>query len=713
MIEPKTLRFDEFVQTLPRHRQARALDFEAYLPGSCKFEDDSWNTWSWGKHAHRTGTVTIDFSRIANPELRVAIKLLVLHSRATRRIGPNHPIGIVKVAALLSEILGARLLTVITNSDIQNCERAIIKSYKSPGNSLRKLQKVTNFLSEWFDLPVFYRPAKTSTIRHGAAGSEEGRRQKLISDEVLAQILHLRHREELSIEDRFFVHAFALNTACGFRVSELLSLPEDCLLYDEGTLFVRSFEAKGGLTAPRLVPSQLKEVVESAISEIRAITDPGRQIAKSWASSSEPDWPAVLKNQEALEYFTKKFIHFWTADPRHKLINPDAAWHFGRAEWIDVLGILKKNRGAVNKTTNELSLSWDTFQDLCAQQEASRKGQLYARTCSRSKKNWLRDQRVLNQYKFFQSIGFASGQKKRSSELEKLMLLAFEAQAEGRIFPLPDRNEQLERDYARERPVLLKNPDGRAVLYVDEALMVIPKRLFGVHQTKTDQFKVIETSQFIHWLGGRAGQSSIFDRFRIIEPQTGEVAKFTSHDIRHWLNTAYHRGGLTQVQIATLFNRHTPRGNSPYNQMTNEERREAIGHGINNDAITGHISDTFRSLADTNRNEAENYLQAMTRQLNVMPHGLCAKDLVTDPCPHHLSCFSCQADGVAIGRPCSFLIVDKADTKQLREIRRIHDNAAAMLEWLEEDEMTDTPQFKHFKTIMQSTAALLCQGDSQ
>ncbi|MCA2008530.1 hypothetical protein [Tritonibacter mobilis] len=713
MIEPRTLKYSEIVQTLPDHRQARAMDFEAYLPDSCKFEDERWNTWSWGKHAHRAGTVTIDFSRITNSELQAAVKVLVLHSRATRKIGPSNPIDVVKVASFLSEILGARPLATTTNTDLQNCEKAIVDAYKSAGNPLRKLQKITNFLSEWFELPVFYRPPKTSRIIHGAAGNDQGRLQKLISDEVLAQVLNLRHRDDLLPEDKFFVHAVALNTACGFRVSELLSLPADCLVYDEGALFVRGIESKNGLAAPRFVPPQLKDVVERAVAEILAITDSGRRIVKNWVNSSEPDWPAVLKDQCALEYFAKKFLHFWTADPEHRLINPDAAWHFRRAEWIDVLGTLEKNRGAVNKTTSELSLSWDTFQDLCAQQEASRKGHLYARTCSRSKKNWLRDQRVMNQYKFFQSIGFASGQNKRSAELEKLMLEAFEAQAGGRVFPLPDRNEQLEHDYARKRPVLLQDPDGRAILYVDEALMVIPKRLFGAHQTKTDQFKAIETTQFIHWLGGRAGRSSVFQRFGIIEPQTGEIAKFTSHDIRHWLNTAYHRGGLTQVQIATLFNRHDPRGNSPYNQMTNEERREAIGHGIDSDAITGHISDTFRSLAETNRDEAEGYLQAMTRQLNVMPHGLCAKDLVTDPCPHHLSCFSCETDGTTPGKPCSFLILDTNDTEQLKEVKRIHDNAAAMLEWFEEDEMTDTPQFGHFKTIMLSTETVLKKGGSQ
>ena len=146
--------------------------------------------------------------------------------------------------------------------------------------------------------------------------------------------------------------------------------------------------------------------------------------------------------------------------------------------------------------------------------------------------------------------------------------------------------------------------------------------------------------------------------------------------------------------------------------MTNDERREVVGGAIQNDVITGHITDAYRSIAEVDREQAEEYLQAMTRQLNVMPHGLCAKDLVTDPCPHHLSCFSCETDSAGKGKPCTFLVVDTADSDQLQEILRVQDSAKAMIDWFEEDEIIDTPQVTHFTNIVESTNAILAKRKS-
>tara|TARA_R110002049_G_scaffold191082_2_gene360002 strand:+ start:2147 stop:4288 length:2142 start_codon:yes stop_codon:yes gene_type:complete len=699
----------EALLRLGKERHSLAANLEAHLPADHAFEDDSWNTWSWGKLAHRKGTATADFASIKHKELRTAIKLLVLYARATRKVGAGYSHPIICAAVRIGKILQARSLYTLTNADIQLCEKAIIKEFGASAAYLGELQKIVSFLSNWYEISLIYKRPKTAALRYGIKGSDEGRREKLISDSVLTQILSLRLRDDLNPEDKVFVNALALNTACGYRVSELLTLPSDCLCRDEGALFVRGIEAKGGLAAPRFVPSQLWPVVEQAIRELIEVTEPGREIARNWTNDAEPDWTRIVDDKAALTYFVRQFLHLWTADPEHHLINPHAAWHSGRAEWIDVLGSLKRNNGAVNKTTAELDLSWSTFKDLCNQQKMSQEGLFYQRTKARTKKNMMRDQRVMDQYSFFRKIGFASGQQRKTDTLQKLMEDALDAQMAGQSYPPPEQDTILEATYARQRPVLLTDINKRPVLYVDEALMVVPRFYFGKHQAKSDQFKVVEPVQFIKWLAGNGDRESIFERFGITDPKTNKIAKFTSHDIRHWLNTAYTRGGLTQVQIATLFNRQDVKGNSPYNHMTNEERREVVGGAIQNDVITGHITDTYRSIAEVDREHAEEYLQAMTRQLNVMPHGLCAKDLVTDPCPHHLSCFSCETDSTGKGKPCTFLVIDAADSHQLQEIKRIQENAKAMIEWFEEDEIIDTPQFVHFSNIVESTAAILAK----
>jgi len=137
----------------------------------------------------------------------------------------------------------------------------------------------------------------------------------------------------------------------------------------------------------------------------------------------------------------------------------------------------------------------------------------------------------MNQYQFFQEIGFASGQHRKSDSLEQLMLGALDAQLAGLSYPAPEHDPALERTFARQRPVLLKDKINRAVLYVDEALMVTQKFFFGSHKTKTDQFKVVETAKFIHWFAGHQERKSVFERFDPLKELTDTDALhfFTIH----------------------------------------------------------------------------------------------------------------------------------------------------------------------------------------
>ncbi|MCO8145702.1 hypothetical protein NHN26_10735 [Rhodovulum tesquicola] len=695
-------------QVVPE-RQDLIDGLDAHLPGASSFDDDSWNVWSWGKRRHREGTTTANFAHILHAELRVAIKLMVLHKRATEKVTHTYAFPNIRVASFLGEILGARPLSKLTNADVQRCEQRLSTQYGAGCSYLTNLAMIAEYLNTWFALPVTYKRPKTAAARYGVKGTDVGRRKKLIPESVLGQLLALQTRTDLDAEDRLFVSALAINVACGFRISELMSLPVDCLVNDEDALYVRHVESKKGKAAPRLIPPQLKPVVEAAVSDLIEITNEGRNIARRWVEKKQPDWSLVLEDPAAIAYFLGEFLHEWTSDPDHRLINPDAAWHRDRG-WIDVLGALRRNNGAVNATTEQLDLSWSSFNELCKQQWASRRGVLCERKKGLTVEDWQRrDRRVMSKYQFFRAIGFASGQYRKSDQMQEMIDAATRAQMRGEVYPMPPFEIELEARFGRSRPVLLADQNARPLLFVDEALMVVPKYLIGSHETKSEDFKVLEAEQFMMWLGGRPGRASVFERHGITDPRTGHPAKFVSHDIRHWLNTAYHRGGLSPEQIAILFNRQSFEGNSTYNHMTNEERREAVAGGVRDHAITGHITDTFRSIAEVNRSEAEMYLQAMTRQLNVMPHGLCAKDLAAEPCPHHLSCFSCATDDQGVGTPCAFLIVDASDDGQVKEIKRIQDNADAMLDWFEEDGMSDAPQVQHFRNIASSTRKILSE----
>lgn len=673
----------------------------ALLPSGVIFAHDQWDVGAWAYSQARRQAFNLGFDRIAHAELRNATKIIVLVRRMERSIGPSRASSYVIVAQAVGEVLGARPIVSMTSQDAQRAAKMLLQQSRS---YLKNLATFVGVLRRLYGVAVRYKAPKSAAVLHGSKGTEAGRKEKRISEFLLRSMLELLHRNDLAEDDRLFISAIAFNLACGWRIGELLTLPMDCLFWDEGALYVRGYPSKNGKTAPKLVAPALAPMVKEAYETIFQITAAGREIAKDWPFIDEPDWHTVLRDEEAIHYFAQKLLHRWGSDPDHRLINPDAAWSRDYG-WVNVLGAISAHPSD-RQAHLALDLDWGIFNDLKQQQLASREGRLWTRTPNLSDQQWMRDGRVCDKYTLFKLMGLATGQRHHTEAIKRLVSEALEYQKCGGVIPLPPLDQVLEDKHRRQRPVLLSDGNGRPLLHVEDALFVTPRFFIGKHTEKSDDWQNISTHHFISWLCGTATRASIFERYEIVDPDTGETARFTSHQIRHWLETQLHKGGLTNAQIATLMNRKSTSTNSIYNQMSNAERREKVKEGIHNGVIGGVVANVVKH-AEVSRAEADDILASRLRQLNVMPHGLCLKDLATEPCPHHMSCFS-TIDENGEHAACSHLLVDTNDAEQVTAIRREHDNAVAMVEMFEDDpDLDDSPQVGHFKTVVKTTRTIL------
>jgi integrase len=673
----------------------------AVLPEGIAFTDDTWDVGVWGKSQARPGAFNLAFNRIEHAELRDATKVILLLRRMERSIGPERASSYLHAARALGELLGARPIARMTSRDAHQAAELLLDQSHT---YLSTLATFIGALRRLYGVAVHYNAPKTAAARYGTKGTDAGRAEKRISDQLLKSMLQLFHRDDLPDDDRLFLAAIAFNLACGWRIGELLTLPRDCLVRDEGALYVRGYPSKGGNPAPKLVAPALAAMVEEAHETIVRITEPGRVIAKAWPFVDEPDWQSVRKDEEAILYFARKLLNRWGSEPENRLINPDAAWS-QKYGWIDVLGAIAKHRND-RQAHLALGLDWGIFNDLKQQQRASREGRLWTRKPNRSVQGWMRDRRVCDKHTLFRLMGMATGQYRHSDAIVDLVTDALEHQKAGDVIPPPTYDHNLEVRHRRHRPVILTDNSGQPVLFVEDALFATPRHFVGSSATKTDDWQLVTVSHVAQWLAGTTSRASVFERYDIVDPETGETAKFTSHQVRHWLETQMHKGGLSNAQIATLMNRNDSSANSIYNQMSNTERRERVKEGIHDGMIGGVVAGVVKR-ADVTREEADDILAARLRQINVMPHGLCLKDLATEPCPHHMSCFATEGEDGGKGA-CGHLLVDTADPDQVASIRREHDNATAMVEMFEDDpDLDESPQVQHFQTIVETTKTIL------
>lgn len=698
-------------------------DLLLMVPAGGKFEDDQWDCLEWRLIHDNAQTKIINFSVINHPDLKLLAKVRVLDSRLKRKAGIKSAMVCIVAMKGLSNVLGARLLRTLRTDDFELAQKQFARDF-NPSTAHRYasgLATASTWLASLLQLPLDYQNTLPNIPVHGRHGTEAGRKAKLVSDRVLGDLLATRQTEGLSARDSFFVDALMVLVATGFRTTEWITLPEKCKLRTSAGLQILHFPRKGGRPIPRPIPSKLAGALEHALDAIRVVTAPARKALRDLAESRTLDWRRILRDPVASQYFVAQWASIWVADADHRIINPDGAWCNVTESFTDVLTPLKAAGGNQSLAARNMGITRRRLQEFVKDQLAARRGELpkYRNTCAkyngRKRLDWDNDKRVISARRFRAHCGLTL-KKAKIAGLQSIFDAAGSAQLRSEPFPAPLRDPELEEQFVWRSEAVVRTKDGVPLLMQHDALFVLPRYLFSdARSTRDVEPQSLDVSTVSRWMcglprsrGSGKPEESVFSRLNIVDEATGKTAKFTARDVRHWLNTLYQNGGLTDDQISLIFNRRNPQHTPVYDQTPNETRVERLKAAVRLELVAGRVSETYQMLvADYSREEAEQYLEAALRMVNPMPHGVCTLNWSTVPCPHQLSCFSCQTETPG---PCEHLIVDPNDASQMAEVKRIRIEATLITDAIEGQGVSDSPQLGHFRRVLANTSALL--GDA-
>jgi len=670
----------------------------------------------------RVRTCTLDFTTIKHSELRQLARVFTLWRIVERKNGPSALLAGLRAFRDIGTALEARPMSTLKVDDFYAAE-LLIRKMCGQGTFARRcsdLQYVAEWLTRHAGIRVGYTSKHRAERTHGREATDDQRDAKLLLDSVVSDLLSARLREDISDRDRFFLSVTAIATATGFRLMELLTLPIDCLIQDQGVLLVRSFVSKNGKAAPRPVPPELADIVTDAVAYLKSVTEPARLQAALLTENSPISWAEILRASDLkpLEYFVRRWLAERIANPENRMIDTRLAYFSqGRkSRWVPIAYLLDKHDGNVSAISRETGYKRDTVNRLISQLNASQRNEVYLGNKNvEAKRGFDTDSRSPSLSALSTHIGINVNNSPCAPLLSKLIDEARVSQIEQRSFYAPRRDKKLEARF-HFKPEVLRNPEsGETVLELHNALFITFKnQLSDSHRSDIERVVAVSTKQFSDWLSGygrdrgtgKAGDA-VCARLDILDPRSGEPARFTNHDFRHWLETAYENGGLSQTQIATLFNRQSPATNSVYDQTNSKVRRARLQNAMVDGLLIGHAAQAFERIATESPKEAAEYLETATKFYNPMPHGICRLNWALEPCPHTLSCFSCEGESFDEPTPCEYLIVDTENNAQLEEIDLVHRNATAIKNLMEDEGGESSPQFERFDRIARSTAKLL------
>ncbi len=684
------------------------------LPDGVEFESDVWNLLAWHKRPGNKTVFNVYFDGFQNNELKLAVKLYVLHKRLTSKLTAGSVKTKVAGISHLDRTINVKPLSALSNGDFYETERRISKELKgtSPYRAAGYLQTFGKWLNGTLPYRISYRNSLKNASQHGAKASEKAKADKLIDTRVLGDLLAKNADASISEKDRFYLSVLTIMVVTGFRINEMATMPKDCVVED-GDFRIRYYPEKQYRLGTRFIPTGMIPAVKQALSYVLEITSLGRQCAYDLMQNDTSvytiDWPKVLSDSVALRYFARKFVSQWLSDRRNSLYNPSGAWIEARKCYIDVLGVVAKNNNNKSAAARELDLNRNTLNLLLKRQEAAARGELF-NTSAKGKKrsNWDNDSRLVSFMGFEKHIGMSLMADQREV-VRDVFEDAQKVQVEGRELRKFRCNSELESQYKFSATPVIVSDDGEPVIWPHQALFVTLKnQLSDFHETKSEQYSLITERGFSRWLTGEIrsrgtgnDEDGCFERLGIVDPNTGLTAKFTSHDIRHWLTTIYAQGGLSNQLLSLIFNR-DPNSNYIYDQTPIAKRVEILKGAIEEGRTFGHIEEVYKRLiAEESREKAEEYLRSSTLMTTLMPHGMCTLNWMMNPCPHSLSCLSAhehEQEG-----PCNHLHVDLSDEGQVHELERLKNDAEHIVSVLPDT----APQYQHFTTIKINVETIL------
>lgn len=693
---------------------AKLLDvYATVLPAMQDVFGDKWDVVDWIPRPGNLTTFIIDFSVIENSGLKLIAKAYILNKRFSKKIFGRTALGYIYAIENLDKILKSKSVAKLSGYDFYETEKALAERYSSKAVTyLRTLQAFANWLKVNLFPGLEFTTFTRERVTYGRGGTDEGRADKLLPDEVVSQIFSIAKRPELNIKDKFFLSAFVLNTVMQGRVNELATLPVNCIINTSGVIAIKVFTEKGGKLGVRHFPQVIAPAVEEAVSFIRSVTEEGRNLIRESRGCPSFDWRAILSDDEALRYFTAKFVSDWTS--AHKLLDRNAVWSKSLGCSIDAIGVLAQHAGSYREACKTICISGSHLRRLVKQQEAAQKGMYLVvdsgilRGVDLNDNSWkgaVRNNPL--------AISVSRIEKKYEINLgSKIDIVAdildggLRSQLNGSIYPPPKLNMSFEKLYIKKIRPVVSARDGTPLLEAEDALFVVPRNFLNSNKTKSSQYQLISDGMFKLWLYQQRGNDSVFHKYNIMNPHTGSVAEFTWHDIRHWLQTVLKRGGLTDTQASLLAGRKDHDQVKVYDYipaMVRSEQLAKMRRNIQEGDVVGNTADTYYKLKVENSQLAEDYLIASTLVVNWMPHGGCTLNLALTPCVHNLSCFSSSKGGDL----CNHLQVNTHDRKQIIEVNRLHQDSMTLLRTMEEIGGASSPQYEHYSRVARNTQKLL------
>jgi hypothetical protein len=306
---------DNTVLFKPRH----ALDSESNLNEFIRFcredlavygNDLDWNSNYWkvagasfGEFGTRAYSGKLPSSLMQQPYLDFA----KAYFRYISGVNPNK--GNLQVLTALKAIeLGLRRMSGA--SDLNNLNNTVLDHVLDIVSSRfckptayhvgRNVKHIVGFLNDKHLIPSHIEwssPLKQPYTHVRTGRKAEERRQKRMPDNELLNIIgHIFSKDLTYARDIITTSVIAVLMGAPSRISEVLSLQEDCEVWEKdknGNIVygLRFWPAKGGLPEIKQIPDIFAPVVELAIARVRKITAPAREMARWYESKPNLVYP--------------------------------------------------------------------------------------------------------------------------------------------------------------------------------------------------------------------------------------------------------------------------------------------------------------------------------------------------------------------------------------------------------------------------------------
>ncbi|WP_433694617.1 hypothetical protein [Herbaspirillum seropedicae] len=216
----------------------------------------------------------------------------------------------------------------------------------------------------------------------------------------------------------------------------------------------------------------------------------------------------------------------------------------------------------------------------------------------------------------------------------------------------------IERAFLPKRPTQVAlQKEGRVFLALHECLCIAFSGYFRFKEREESVNhllpRLVSFSDIAGALGNTIAQS-IFDRRNLTEADGSRISLRT-HQSRHWRNTLYKLGGMTEIQQALAMGRKDVRQNSFYQHVAVDselafhsafvefqsyhEKVKYLQAGIIDGKIRGALADTYHELASRDPVNALEFLETHAGGVHVTLWGICTNDFSREPCSKHLQCF--------------------------------------------------------------------------